>query len=176
MEEFRATFRIGEKDAVAFYIYQAIRTRFAGVLGFGILGLVICGIYGSAIIESKVLLIGAMIISFAVAAAVTMLGMYYSILGKVRRSRKHDPNADAEQTIIINGYGIRTESGDNEVRIGFDKVKSVRETGKAFYIYIGKEKAWILPKTALRDAEKDCVRLRELFDMVIPSAQLKLKK
>jgi len=176
MEEFRATFRIGEKDAVAFHIYQAVRTRFAGVLGFGILGLIICYIYGGVIIENKALLVGAMVISFALAAAMTVLGMYFSILAKVRRSRKRDSNADAEQTIVINGYGIRTESGEKEVRIGFDKVKSVRETGKAFYIYIGKERAWILPKTAMHDMEKDCARLRELFDMVIPSQQLKLMK
>lgn len=176
MEEFRTTFQLSEKDAVDFHVYQAMRTRFAGVLGFGLLGLVICGIYGSVIIESKVLLIGAMAISFAVAGMVTMMGMYFSILAKVRRARKNDREADAEQTIVINGFGVRTECGEREVRIGFEKVKSVHETAKAFYIYIGKERAWILPKTALKNGEADAANLRKIFNMVIPSKQLKLLK
>jgi len=176
MEEFRATFQLSEKDAVDFHIYQAIRTRFAGVLGFALLGLLICGIYGSVIIDSKVLLIGAMAISFTVAGMMTVLGMYLSIRAKVRRARKNDREADAEQTIIINGYGIRTERDEREVRIGFEKVKSVHETAKAFYIYIGKERAWILPKSAMKEVEEDSAHLRKIFDMVIPSKQLKLLK
>ncbi len=176
MEEFRATFQLSEKDAVDFHIYQAIRTRFAGVLGFGILGLIICYIYGGVIIDNGVLLAGAMVVSFALAAAVTVLGMYFSILGKVRRSRKQDRDADADQTIIINGYGVRTESGGREVRIGFEKLKSVRETRKAFYMYLGKDRAWILPKSAMQNEEKDSEYLRQIFNMVIPSKQLKFMK
>ena len=176
MEEFRATFRLSEKDAVDFHVYQAIRTRFAGVLGFALLGLIICGIYGSAIIESKVILIGAMAISFTIAGMVTVLGMYFSILSKVRRARKTDRDADAELTMVVNGYGVRTECGEREVRIGFEKIKTVRETAAAFYIYIGKEKAWILPKSAMQDVEKESANLRAIFNMVIPSKQLKFLK
>jgi len=176
MEEFRATFRIGEKEAVDFYIYQAIRTRFVGVVSFGLLGLVICYIYGGVIIDSPVLLGGAMALSFALAALFTVVGMYLSVKIKVKKGMKQNNTADYDQHILINGYGVRTEANDKEVRISFDKIKAVRETGKAFYIYLSKDHAWILPKAQMEDMEKNSENLRKIFDMVIPSKQLHFKK
>ena len=174
--EFRGTFRIGEKEAVDFYVYEAKRKRLGGVIGFGIIGLLVCYLYGRSVIESAVLLAGAMALSFAAAAAVTVLCSYLSIRIKVKSAMKKNNTADYDQSILVNGYGVRTEANGRDVRIGFDKVVAVRETKKAFYIYLGKEHAWIVPKAQMEDEAAGSAMLRKIFNTVIESKNLHLLK
>ena len=63
---------------------------------------------------------------------------------------------------------------DREARLGFDKLMKVEETGRAFYLYLAENQAWIFPKDQM-DAQA-CTQLRQLFSTVIESKRLKLKK
>lgn len=174
--EFKATFRIGAKEASDFYIYQALHTRYIGVISFGLLGALICYLFCGSIIPSQALLIAASVLAFFLAASITIFFIIVSVQVKVKLAMKKNNTGDYDQTIEINGFGVRTEANDKDVRINFEKIKSVRETKTAFYIYLNKDHAWILPKEQLKNPEEDCAVIRKIFDTVIPSKQLHFMK
>ena len=76
----------------------------------------------------------------------------------------------------IDGFGVRVTARGRQSRVGFDKLMRVEETGKAIYLYLSANRAWILPKDQMEDPRGECARLRALFSTVIESRRLKLKK
>ena len=66
--------------------------------------------------------------------------------------------------------------GKDNAKVNFDQLYQVRETGRAFYIFLSANQAWLLPKAQMEDAAAESAQLREIFRAVVPSKQLKLKK
>ena len=69
----------------------------------------------------------------------------------------------ADQETEINGFGVHVTVGKDRGKMGFEDLLRVRETRKAFYLFLSENQAWILPKAQMEDREGDCARLRELF-------------
>ena len=51
----------------------------------------------------------------------------------------------------ISGLGIRVTVGKDRARLSFDKLMKVRETRRAFYLFLSANQAWILPKAQMED-------------------------
>ena len=52
----------------------------------------------------------------------------------------------------------------------------VRETRRAFYLFIAEHQAWILPKAQMEDREAECRAVREIFCKVVERSRLRLRK
>ena len=173
--DYRGVFQIGRREAEGFYLYQTVRYRLPGILGFGVVGLLTCYLYGSGRIMPPSMLWGAMALSFALVVAGILFGYWVSIRRKLARSAARTGRDTYTQTITVNGFGVRAEVDGREARVGFDKLHEVRETGRAFYLYLTREEAWILPKAQMADPAGDSARLREIFGRVIESRRLRVK-
>ena len=60
--------------------------------------------------------------------------------------------------------------------MAFEKIREIRETKRAVYIYMTENDAWILPKAQMEDPAAEAAKLREIFGMVIESQRLHLRK
>ena len=76
----------------------------------------------------------------------------------------------------IDGFGIRVTVQGRQGKVGFDKLMKVEETGKAFYLYLAANQAWLLPKDQMEDPASESAALRQIFSTVVESRRLKLKK
>ena len=80
------------------------------------------------------------------------------------------------QSTRIDGFGVQVRVGKKKAKLPFDRLLRVRETRKAFYLFIAEEQAWLLPKAQMEDVEKESAQLRRIFRAVVESRRLELKK
>ena len=174
--DYRGVFQISRREAERFYLYQTMRYRLPGILGFGVVGLLTCYLYGNGRITPPSMLWGAMALSFTIVVAGILFGYWVSIRRKVGHSAAKSGRESYTQTITVNGFGVRAEVDGREARVSFDKLHDIRETGKAFYLYLTREEAWILPKAQMADPAGESRQLREMFGRVIESKRLHVRK
>lgn len=172
--EFHQTFTIGKRESTRFYLYQLLRARLVGSLGFGLVGALVCYLYASPYL-SPAALAAAMVFTFLLMLAAIFLGYRLAVLGKLKKAAAKNGFSSYDQEILINGFGVRVKAVGRESRVGFDKLYAVRETDKDFYLYLSEQDAWILPKGQMAGGAADCAGLRKLFAKVIPSNRLHLK-
>ncbi|MDE7261595.1 MAG: YcxB family protein, partial [Oscillospiraceae bacterium] len=80
------------------------------------------------------------------------------------------------QETDISGLGIRVAVDGNKAKLAFENLVQVRETRKAFYLFLSSTHAWILPKAQMEDPAAESAQLRELFNTVLERKKLRLKK
>ena len=105
-----------------------------------------------------------------------LISLCLTTAGRVRRDLRREGGESYVQRVEIDGFGVRVTARGRQARVGFDKLMRVEETGKAIYLYLSANRAWILPKDQMEDPRGECARLRALFSTVIESRRLKLKK
>lgn len=174
--DYHRTFQIGEREALQFYLYQALRRRLLGALGLGVVGLLVCWLYTREQLDSPASFAASMILSFVTVVAVLLVGYYFTIRGKVRAAVRRRGKDRYPQEILINGFGLRATANGREVKVPFDRLREIRETSKAFYLYMTEDDAWLLPKEQMEDAAEESARLRKIFTTVIESGRLHLQK
>ena len=174
--EYHRTFQIGQREAMDFYLYQAARHKALGAVGFCAVGLLICWLYSAQAQGSPASFAVAMVVTFAAVLTAILGGYYFTLRGKVRAAIRQRGKERYPQDILINGFGLRAAANGREVRVAFEKIREVRETGKALYIYMTENDAWILPKAQMEDPAAETAQLRRIFDTVIESARLHLRK
>jgi len=174
--DYHRVFLIGEREAMDFYLYQAARQRLLGTVGFGIVGLLVCYLYGSESMESMGGFVTAMVVTFVAVIAAILIGYYFTIRSKVRAAVRRRGKAQYEEEILINGFGLRAVANSREVKVPFEKLREIRETKKAFYLYMTENDAWLLPKAQMEDVAEESARLRKIFDTVIESGKLHFMK
>lgn len=163
-------FTIGLRETRDFSLLLMREKWRGGILGFGAAGALTAVLYTGGLslpLRAGAALAGAVLVML-VAWAALALSTAVRVRGQVRRSGR---DSYVQQT-RIDGFGIRVTVGKDQARLGFDKLVRVRETRRAFYLFIAGSQAWILPKDQME--EGDCARLRELFRSVITRDKLKL--
>ena len=103
-------------------------------------------------------------------------GYYFTLRNKVRAAIRRRGRERYPQEILINGFGLRCTASGREVKVAFEKIREIRETKRAVYIYMTENDAWILPKAQMEDPAAEAAKLREIFGMVIESQRLHLRK
>ena len=174
--EYHRTFLIGEGEAMDFYLYQAARRKLLGALGFGVVGLLVCYLYTAERVESAASFAVAMLTSFAAVIGAILIGYYFTIRSKVRAAVRRRGKDRYPQEILINGFGLRAVANEREVKVPFDRIRDVRETKKAFYLYMTENDAWLLPKSQMEDPEGESAAIWRIFDLVIESGRLHIQK
>lgn len=66
--------------------------------------------------------------------------------------------------------------GKNRAKMAFENLAQVRETKKAFYIFLSETHAWILPKAQMEDPAAESAMLRELFSTVLERKKLHFQR
>lgn len=174
--EYHRTFQIGQREAMDFYLYQAARHRALGAVGFSVVGLLICWLYYAQAQGTPTSFAVSLVVSFVAVLAAILGGYYFTIRSKVRAAIRQRGREQYPQDILINGFGLRCTANGREVKVAFEKIREVRETKKAVYIYMTENDAWILPKAQMEDPAAETAQLRKIFDTVIESARLHLRK
>ena len=169
---YQRDFTIGLRETQDFDLSLVLGHWRKGIAGFALVGALAALLYTMNTdlmlpVKAAVVLAGAL-----AGAAVTVIAVSVSTLRKVReRSGREQYVQETE----INGFGVHVTVGKDRGKMGFEDLLRVRETRKAFYLFLSENQAWILPKAQMEDREGDCARLRELFSAVIEKGKLKLK-
>ena len=173
--DYQETFTIHAKDVIRFYFRVLCRSRIWMILGFGLAGALTTYLYGASGSLSGPILWGTMLLTFAVVAVGFLGASYLNIRRGVRKGAKKNGSSSYEQTVRINGFGVRVTANGKDGRVGFDKLVKVEETRDCFYLYLTRDNGWIIPKNQMANREADCAALRALFQTVIPQRQLHLR-
>ncbi|MCI8302179.1 MAG: YcxB family protein [Oscillospiraceae bacterium] len=165
-------FTIGLRETRDLYLLLMREKWRGGILGFGAAGALTAVLYTGELglsppLRAAAVLAGAGLVMLLAWAALT-LSTAARVRGQLRRSGRE---SYVQQT-RIDGFGVHVTVGKDQARLGFDKLARVRETRRAFYLFIAGSQAWILPKGQME--EGDCARIRELFRSVIERGRLKL--
>lgn len=175
---YERTFTIGIPEAQAFHLAQMRNFWWKGILAFGIVGGLVSWLYLTA--WGGALGQGAKFFVTLVAALVTMgavfLGLTISTRMRIKRQVKVSGREEYAQEVVIDGFGVHVTVGQNKTKLGFEKLARVWETEDAFYIFITDDQAWLLPKAQMADQEEETAKLREIFNTVVESKKLKLRK
>lgn len=179
MEAYEQKFTIGAGEVQRFHLLLLWRTWWKGVLGFTLVGalvvallyLPIMGPQLSTAAKAGITLLGAA----ATAVTVSLILVVQTLL-RVKRQVRASGRGEYVQAVRIDGFGVHVDVGKDQAKVSFAQLYAVRETGHAFYLYLTANQAWILPKDQMADPAEDSRRLRTLFDTVIESKKLKLKK
>lgn len=175
---YRREFTIGERETQDFYRALVLSHWWKGILGFGLVGGLTAWMYltwlgTEAGAVSK--LLTAVFVALVTMGAVA-LGMVLSTRYKVRGQIKRAGKGSYLQAVEIGGFGVRVTADGKKAKMGFDKLLKVQETGKAFYLFISANQAWLLPKAQMEDVKAESEQLRTIFRTVIESGRLKLRK
>ena len=175
---YKRDFTIGMGETQAFYLYLVLSSWWKGILAFGLVGGLVGWMYQSWITKSwpgaeglplPLLLAAA---TMGVAALILILSTRSKVRTQVRKSGRET----YIQRLEIDGFGVHASVGKDQAKVNFDQLYRVQETGRAFYIFLSANQAWLLPKAQMENAETESAQLREIFRAVVPSKQLKLKK
>ena len=66
--------------------------------------------------------------------------------------------------------------GKDRARLSFDKLMKVRETRRAFYLFLSANQAWILPKAQMEDPAGESRQLRAIFSTFLDARRLRLRR
>ena len=175
---YKRDFVIGLKETRDFYLGLALRSWTRGFGGFGLAGALATWMYWEFLDlpgELYVEILAAVGVGLVIVAAAT-LSMSISTTLRVKRDFRRSGKESYIQHTEIDGFGIRVTAQGRQAKVGFDKLMKVEETGKAFYLYLTANQAWILPKAQMEDPTQECAQLRQLFSAVVESRGLTLKK
>lgn len=172
---YRRDFTIGLRETQDFYLSLALEHWRKGIAGFSLAGALAGFLYTSQAGPPWYLRAAVMLAAATVAAVVTVLALSVSTRLKVKGQVKSSGRASYVQETEINGFGVRVTVGRDQAKLGFPDLVKVRETGKAFYLFLSDSQAWILPKKQMENPRAECAQLRELFAAVIERDRLRLK-
>ena len=171
-------FTIGLKETQAFYVLLTLERWWKGLAGFGAAGALAAYLYigllfSDLILPGQIALIAAAAVITALAVA---LGMVLSTRHRVRVQLRRSGKERYVQQTVIDGFGVHVTVGKDRAKLGFARLFRIRETRRAFYIFLSANQAWILPKAQMEDPAAESEELRKIFRTVIEGKRLKLKK
>lgn len=171
---YRRDFTIGLRETQDFYLALAMGRWGKGILGFGAVGALAGLLYTSQTALSIPLRAAASVLAALAGAAASALAVAVSTRWKVKEQTSRSGRTSYIQETEINGFGVHVAVGKDQAKMGFEDLVRVRETKKAFYLFISESQAWILPKKQMENPQAECAQLRGLFRKVIERRRLDL--
>lgn len=169
-------FTIGKRETLDFYLSLVLRQWRGGILGFGAVGALAALLYTSRTEFPLPVQAGLMAAGAAAFMLLAALWLVFSTAGKVKGQLRRSGRESYIQETEINGFGIHVTVGRDKARLAFENLAQVRETKKAFYLFLSDTHAWILPKAQMDDPAAESAQLRELFSRVLERKKLHLRK
>ena len=167
-------FTIGKRETLDFYLSLVLRRWRGGIAGFAA-----AGALASLLYTARLSLPARIGLAAAGAAAFALLATLWLLLStghKVREQLRRSGRESYIQETEINGFGVHVTVGKDKAKLAYENLAQVRETKKAFYLFLSDTHAWILPKAQMEDPEADSAQLRQLFTTVLERKKLRLMK
>ncbi len=171
---YQRDFTIGVKETQDFYIALTLARWGKGIAGFGAVGALVALLYTGGMawpVRAALAVLGAL-----AAAGITALVLIFSTRQKVKSRIRQSGRSSYVQSTEINGFGIHVTVGKDKAKLSFENLLRVKETRKAFYLFLSEQQAWLLPKQQMEDPEAESAQLRALFRTVIERKRLQLRK
>ena len=169
-------FTIGKRETLDFYLSLVLRRWRGGIAGFAVVGVLASLLYTTQTQLSLPAQAGLAIAGAAAFALLVTLWLILSTSHKVKEELRRSGRESYIQETEINGFGVRVTVGKDKARLAFENLVQVRETRRAFYIFLSDAHAWILPKAQMEDPEAESAEIRKLFNTVLERKKLHLKK
>ena len=175
---YQRDFTIGVKETQDFSRTLVLEARWKSVVVFGLLGALGCWAYlmwlGLGL--GPVLVLAMMAGTALVTAGAMTASMLLANRSKARRQFYAEHRDSYLQQVDISGLGIRVTVGKDRARLSFDKLMKVRETRRAFYLFLSANQAWILPKAQMEDPAGESRQLRAIFSTFLDARRLRLRR
>ena len=168
-------FTIGKRETLDFYLSLVLRRWRRGILGFGVVGALAVLLYTGQTQFSLPVRAGLMAGGGLAFMLLVTLWLILSTNGKVNSQLRQSGQESYVQETEINGFGIHVTVGRDKAKMAFENLVQVRETRKAFYIFLSETHAWILPKAQMENPAAESAQLRELFSTVLERKKLHLQ-
>ena len=169
-------FTIGKRETLDFYLSLVLRRWRGGIAGFGAAGALAVLLYSSRTGASLPVQAGLAAAGAAASALLATLWLVLSTSHKVKEQLRRSGRESYIQETEINGFGIHVTVGKDKARLAFENLAQVRETRKAFYLFLSGAHAWILPKAQMEAPDAESAQLRKMFTTVLERKKLHLKK
>ena len=170
---YRRDFTISLKETQDFYLSLVLRRWRMGLAGFALVGALAVALYTEGMdwpVRAALTAVGALL-----GAEIAALVLVVSTRGRVRRQmRSAGRNAYVQET-EISGLGVHVTVDGKRAKMPFPELLRVRETRRAFYLFLSEQQAWILPKAQMEDPQGESEQLRRLFRTVIEKRRLELR-
>jgi len=173
---YRRDFTIGKRETLDFYLSLVLRRWRGGIAGFGVAGVLASLLYTSQAGASLPVLVGLAIAGAALFALLVTLWLVLYTTHKVKDQLRQSGRESYIQETEINGFGVHVTVGKDKAKLAFENLAQVRETKKAFYLFLSEAHAWIIPKAQMEDQEAESAQLRKLFSTVVERKKLHLMK
>ena len=173
---YRRDFTIGLRETRGFYLMLVLEKWRRGIAGFGLVGALAAYLYTAAVTLAPWLQALAVLGGALAGMLASVLALTISTSARVRDQVRRSGQDSYVQQTEISGLGVHVTVGSKQAKMSFDKLVRVRETRRAFYLFIADTQAWILPKAKMEDRAAECRQIRQLFSMVMERGRLRLKK
>ncbi len=175
---YKRDFTITLRETQAFYLYLVLSSWWKGLLAFGVVGGLVGWMYQSWLTKSwpEAEDLPLPLLLAVVTMGVAALSLIVNTRRKVRAQVRKSGRENYIQRMEIDGFGVHVTVGKDNAKVNFEQLYQVRETRRAFYVFLSANQAWLLPKSQMEDAAAESAQLREIFRTVVPSRRLKLKK
>lgn len=173
---YRRDFTIGLGETLDFYLSLVLGRWRGGIAAFGLVGALAAWMYTGMGALSLPARCGLMAAGAAAAMALVTGWLALSTRQKVVRQLRRSGQETYVQETEINGFGVHVTVGKNRAKLAFENLAQVRETRKAFYLFLSESHAWILPKAQMEDPEAESARLRRLFETVLEKKKLHFRR
>lgn len=175
--EFTGTFTIGRKETTRFSRQVVMGKNQMMLVVFTVVGM-IAGNYlvrRLAASPSMTLQILGSLAGGLVVFGICYGGLCYGVMRSESGAYSAGRRWTYEETLQIGPTDIRCTADEQSDSTGFDAVV-VHETKTDFYLYIGRESAWILPKNQLKDPERDEETIRRILRENVENEHLFLRR
>lgn len=172
---YQRDFTIGAEETRDFYISLTLGRWRRGIAGFAAAGALAALLYTGSAALSMPVRAALMLLGALAGAGLTVLALILSTGHRVRTQIGRSGRSSYVQSTEINGFGVHVAVGKDRAKLGFENLVRVKETRKAFYLFISEQQAWILPKKQMEDPEGESEQLRSLFRAVIERRRLQLR-
>lgn len=169
-------FTIGLKETQDFYTALTLRRWRKGIAGFGAAGALAALMYSTGAELSTPLRAALAAAGAVAAAAITALALVVSTRQRVKSQVRRSGRESYVQSTEINGFGVHVTVGKDKAKLSFGNLLRVQETGRAFYLFLSEQQAWILPKRQMENPNAECEELRTIFRTVMERKRLKLRR
>ena len=173
---YRWDFTIGKRETMDFYLSLVLRQWRGGIAGFGVVGALAALLYTGQTGRSLPVQAGLMAAGAAAFMLLTVLFLVLSTSRRVAEQLRLSGRESYVQETEINGFGVHVTVGKDKARLAFENLVQVRETKKAFYLFLSDTHAWILPKAQMENPAAESAQLRTLFTTVLERKKLRLRK
>lgn len=123
----------------------------AGLRGIGCIILTVLVIIAAAASEER---LGTQVTNLVILGVIALTGFQIFVIWKQAERTAGDAKTGAEIVFHIGDEGIRARQANCKGEISWDKLVKVKKIAGIYVLYLGRDKAYLMPKRVFRGSEE----------------------